>query len=484
MSAIFPEPTAKSAFGEQEVVQPTPFLQEMATFGISRAMNTTKTGTGSVTDVDSQKYNVESGTDSGGFSFIGTKDYIRYRAGQGLLLRFTAKFEAGVAGNRQLAGGITASNGICFGYDDTNQKFGILHRYDGVNESRSLTISTGASSGGNVDVTVDGSVYTIAITNSSANQNAKEIADYLNANAFLFDFDQVGNKVVMTALRSQAYVTTWAYDPLATGSSAAWATDVVGVDSTDDWYYQADGDWNGGADTSIYDWTKGNVFQIRLQYLGFGAISFYVEDPETGNFQLVHRIKWANAKDDTSFSDPAFRVGWSSSNVSGSTTNVTVQGASVAAFIDGDIKNTRQAYTVQNTITASTTETPVFTLKSGSQFSESLNTIVTQLGFGRAINESSKSVTIKIVKNATLTGDDYSYQDDGYSPILVDSSATSYTNGQVLEQFPIGPNTEAPFSLSDANITLTAGETITFTAELASGSGADFTVVQGYKDDF
>ena len=55
------------------------------------------------------------------------------------------------------------------------------------------------------------------------------------------------------------------------------------------WVYdKADG--SGGL--AAVDWTKGNVFAVQYQYLGFGNIRFSMEDRSTGAFVPVHDIKY------------------------------------------------------------------------------------------------------------------------------------------------------------------------------------------------
>lgn len=481
----------KSAFGELAVAEPTPTLQELAVFGISNAMNLTKSGTGSEAKSEGSLFHLESGTDVGGFSFVGSQKYLNYRSGQGLLFRFTAKFGAPAAGNRQLAGGITAANAICFGYNDTNQKFGILHRHGGVNESRILTIATASGSSGTVTVEVDGIGYPVELPGTSSKEaDAKAIADELNASAFLFQFDQVGDTVVMTALRSRPYVTAFTFtDTDTTGCAASWAVNAAGVAPTDTWYYMDDGaggtEWNmtTAARLATLNPQKGNVYQIRAQYLGFGAITLSLENPETGEFDPVHRIKYANANDVPSFTNPAFRIGWSCSNITGNS-NVTLQGASIAAYVEGEINNTRPSHTESRNVNSSQTETYIMTLKSGNQFGNYLNTVLSQIKDLIVVNSESRSAFLRVYKNATLTGANFSQAHDGDTPLLVDKSATGFTDGELLQTYGIARQSSLPLDVSKDNLTLIEGETLTFTCQLVGAAGDDFTLTVKWQDDY
>ena len=52
----------------------------------------------------------------------------------------------------------------------------------------------------------------------------------------------------------------------------------------------------------------GNVYQIRLPYLGFGTVEFSVMDPISGEFVVVHRIRWPNSKTAPSVQNPTFAM--------------------------------------------------------------------------------------------------------------------------------------------------------------------------------
>ncbi len=51
--------------------------------------------------------------------------------------------------------------------------------------------------------------------------------------------------------------------------------------------------------------TKGNVYKMQYQYLGFGQLRFFIEDQQTGGFILVHTIDYANRNTVPSFNQTA-----------------------------------------------------------------------------------------------------------------------------------------------------------------------------------
>jgi len=119
-----------SAFGTLETAELTPVIQGDFVYGLnSQLWNTgVVSGTGATVDTNVNRLRIQSGTVSTNYAYITSRRIIRYRAGQGTLIRFTPLFTTGVANNDQFWGvGTVASNaifdGYFFGYHGTS--FGI-----------------------------------------------------------------------------------------------------------------------------------------------------------------------------------------------------------------------------------------------------------------------------------------------------------------------------------------------------------------------
>lgn len=80
--------------------------------------------------------------------------------------------------------------------------------------------------------------------------------------------------------------------------------------------------------------TYGNVYKIQYQWTGFGAIQFYIENPMTGNFSLVHIIEYANANIITSLLNPTMQLMAQVVNA-GNTSNIQLKNPSFSGFIEG-----------------------------------------------------------------------------------------------------------------------------------------------------
>jgi len=88
----------------------------------------------------------------------------------------------------------------------------------------------------------------------------------------------------------------------------------------------------------VLDPQKGNVFQIAFQYLGFGNATFSVENPETGHFVDMHTIKNTNSRITPVLKNPNVSVLATSANIGG-TTSKKLKTASMAGFIEGEVRN-------------------------------------------------------------------------------------------------------------------------------------------------
>jgi hypothetical protein len=121
-----------------------------------------------------------------------------------------------------------------------------------------------------------------------------------------------------------------------------------------------------------FDPTKGNVYQIRYQWLGYGAIRYYIENPYTGILQLVHTIQYANSVVVPSTFIAVFPLHASVVN-SGNATNLTLLTASMGAYSEGPFNSIGARFSTGNRKTGITTETNIFTIRNKTSFQSKTN---------------------------------------------------------------------------------------------------------------
>lgn len=121
-----------SAFGTFETGELTPVIQSDFVYGLNNQVWNAGVvnGAGATVDVNGGRLRLQSGTANGGYAYITSRKIIKYRAGQGSVVRLTPIFTTGVANNIQIwgAGEVSANqplNGYFFGFNGT--VFGIFH---------------------------------------------------------------------------------------------------------------------------------------------------------------------------------------------------------------------------------------------------------------------------------------------------------------------------------------------------------------------
>ena len=400
---------SKTAFGELSVAQPTPIVQMAANYGLTGKAFTFTLGAGTAIAEDSL-FKVNTTASANSFASLLTNKQLIYRPGQGALGRLTAVFTEGVANSRQVAGLITATDSLAFGY--LNADFGVFYSHSGKVELQTLTVTTPSGGAENATVTVNGTGYTVPLTAGTVEHNAFEIAESLNSQVVGFEFTSNNSSVVSAPVVSGP--ATGAYAFTSGTAVAAWVQDVAGVATTDE--FTAQSSWNRDTSPTL-DPTLGNVYQIRFQYLGFGGISFYIENPVTTEFDLVHVIEYANSRIVPSVTNPSFRIGWAATNMA-NTSEVEVMGSSIGGFVEGTPILTEDPRSL---------EAEIIGLGTAAQLN--LITIRNRLVFGKQRNRapifaikvtgltgSAKGAILRVSKNATIAGDlDFQYVDNATS---------------------------------------------------------------------
>lgn len=423
----------KSAFDETLVAEPHPVVSMGFPYNINADLFISRTnGSGTVTQSGvSALVKTAAGTSS--FAQLLTKRTLKYNPGQGTMIRFAGFFDAGAANNTQFVGYGSINDGFAFGYSGT--AFGILRRYGGASETRTLTIATKSSHAENITITLNGVTKSVAVTNGAdTTVTANEIAaaNYAETGGG-WTTEAVGSTVIFRSYRSGALSGTYSLSG-ATSAVGTFAQTVVGVAATDS--FVASTSWNadkanGTAKLPSIDPTKGNVYQIRFEWLGYGCISYYIAEPTTGKFVLVHRIQYPNQANVTSINNPSLPFMIESVN----TTNNTAIGptiSSIGMFHEGPNNIRGVNRSIAASATGITTEKPVLTIRNKSVFQSKLNRIVVDTHDTTISTDGTKNVTIKIYKDATLVAASFTDIGTNVSPVAYDTAATSLTGGTLV----------------------------------------------------
>lgn len=480
----------RTAFDELHVAELTPIVQLQFPYNINtEQVDAHENNSGTVTQADNMAV-LQSGTDAIARAELHSLVPVKYNPGQGGLVRFTSIFTTGVADSSQFVGVGDMADGYFFGYNGSS--FGILKRRAGIPEIRVLIITAASQTAENITIELDGdSDATVAVTNQGADTaatrtgTANEIASH--------DFSNVGSgwgavaegaSIVFVSFDSVSH--SGAYSITASTAAGNYAQLVAGSAPAEDFVAQTswgsdvmDGTGNSGI---TLDSTKGNVYQISYQWLGFGQICFFIENPATGDFVLVHRIEYANANLVPSVDNPTLPLSAIVINT-GNTSNLTIKIGSMGGFIEGkepDLGLLKSASVA--TVAVAATELPLISIKNKFDYQGKRNRVRVRINVV-GISNDSKDIIVSAHLNPTLTAASFSDVSTNTSVMTVDTSATAISGGAEIFSVSLNKDESDNVSLKEYDFKLNPGDILTFTG-ISIAAGTTVTISVNWKELF
>lgn len=423
-------------FGSVHTENLTPVFQSDAVYGLNTGQVEYSSSLGGTITGSNSVFKISTGTTQYAQAQLQSRKRLRYRAGQGVVGRFTAIYSTPATSSYQVAGFGHAEDGLFFGYKDTD--FGILYSRKGVREVQTLTITVASSHSESVTVTLNGTAYTVAVTNSANIQRTVyEIASgtfagwkaYPQGATIVFVSDSVGNK-------------TGSFSLSGTSAAGTFAETKAGAAASETFIKQTD--WNGdkldgsGPSGVTLNPLKGNVFQVGIQYLGFGSFVFSVEVGHTGNnpdFVVVHTIDNPNSLTATSLGNPSFPFTMAVYSA-GSTTDISISVGSFAGFIEGAkvLQGNRFSYFASSTAATSADYRALFTILNPRYYGGRSNQAVINLLSVSAALKHTQPAVFYLIRNGTLAGNPNFATLSSISCSLWDTAATTvtWTSGEQL----------------------------------------------------
>ena len=482
----------KTAFGELSAAEPTPVVQLQFPYNINTDLvEKRENNLGSITQADGMAV-MQSGASTNSAAHMLSRVPVKYNPGQGALVRFTALFSTGVDGSVQVAGIGEVGDGLFFGCNGPT--FSILRRAKGVPEIQTLTISAGAgSASGNITINLDGVSKVVAVVQTdTAREVAVKIADADFSDTGLGWSATVNNATIIFKAwsdgnKSGAFTLDDSAD--TTGAAGTFAETVPGVSTTNEWIAQAD--WNvdtfdgNGPSGVTLDPTKGNVYEIKFQWLGFGLLTFSIEDPDDGDYHVVHRIAYANANTGPSLQNPTLPLHIMSKN-NGNATNLTIKTSSMAGFVGGKNAALSVLNSRSNNITGlATTELPILSVKNKIVYQSTLNRVAIKPEFISLATEGNKPTIFRIRLNPVLTGPvAFADVDAATSVVATDIAATGVSGGRILLTTVLGKTSSEIINFHELDKQLEPGEVLCITAEATSGSAQEATASATWNELF
>lgn len=234
--------------------------------------------------------------------------------------------------------------------------------------------------------------------------------------------------------------------------------------------------WNGdkldgtGSSGVVLDPTKGNVYAIEFQWLGFGTIDFFIETP-TGTFVLVHRIQYPNSDTNPRIFNPTLPLMAQVANTTNAT-NMTLQTSSGMGLVEGDPD---AALITRNSANSSKTgisaENSIVTIRNNTTFQGKTNRVRIILDFSSVSVDGTQPAQVRLVKNATLGGTPaFTDVNPNASVVAFDTAGTTVTGGTSILSYQLQRTDSSQLFLSSLSITLNPGETLTVAVSSTSNT--------------
>lgn len=472
-----------SAFGEMSVAQVTPTAQGTFVNTINPVTFVTgATGLGAAVSHFSGTAVLTSGQSLSGSAFLRLNRNLKYQPGQGAMARITCIFGSSATGNTMLAGVGNAESGFYFGY--RNADFGIVKLDGGFKEVRTLTVTVGVATTTNVTITLDGNPITVAIAGGSNTfQTAHEISkqDYTQVGSG-WEAESYENTVVFFSRRTGS--ANGVYSATGTGLTATFARTVAGVGQTADFTSQSN--WNvdkldgTGPSQFTLNPQKGNVYEIKYQYLGFGNTFFSVEDSRTGKFVPCHEFINANSRMTPVVRDPNGAARWQVANTN-TTSQCHLTGVSAATFVEGmEVMNLSPNFAATGSLSGITAEKPILTIRSDRfGFGKTLNSDIHlyDISAGTVIGGAATRVgVVRVYKNLRITGPvNFTKRSATASICSFDTEATGFTAGTgfFIKSYTVSTGTPVLDKMFEENIELSQGDTLTITVSATDSAAFD-----------
>ena len=447
-------------------------VQIDATSGIRSVIHEIFTDTGgSVTmksDHGGREFECATGTSIGGFGLLRSIVAVRYHPGQGVTMMWTARFSPPVALLAQRAGGIAVGCELSFGHDGTNG-FGVLYRTAGRLEIRLLTLTGAAGGSETATVTLNSVAITVDLTSGTEAHNAFQIAsdpDFLTNGWSAF---QNESTVIFIARAVGPMAGSYSFSSAtATGTITQVNAGTVVVDT---WVYQASWDNPTPFGVEALNPLNGNVYRADFGYLGYALIKYSVMDPDTGEFILVHTIKYPNRNQVPNIDSPSFKIGWFAASL-GSTTDASVFGASAVGQTEGkQAPNTEVGFSTFNTKNVGVTLTNVLSIRSRAEINSFINFSELVLHVLSIAVDGTKPAVLEVWINAALGGEpNWQYINQTNSNAEFDTAGTTVSGGVLILTLVVGKTGNELINVADFTQLISREETITVAVQATSGT--------------
>jgi hypothetical protein len=216
------------------------------------------------------------------------------------------------------------------------------------------------------------------------------------------------------------------------------------------------------------------VVQIKYPFLGYGNITFWVQDQATSRWVLCHTIKYTNSSASLQLANPSLYFYGQVLNA-GNTSNITSYCGSVGFFLCGERKFiSSPKWATDNAKSGITAETNLFSIRNATTYNGVPNRALIRLNSLSLASTANNGVAVlRFRRGATLggvpsytpidgaTADNGVTITSGNSISSVDTAGTTATGGTYFFAVNVGSPGGTPFDLTPYELFVAPGEILT-----------------------
>lgn len=472
-----------SAFGEPYAVSIVPVIQLDAIYGFDNLQMQQYSGGGGSVSYPDSTFVCSTSSTIGSYAVVRSRRFIRYRPGQGVVARSAAMFSTPAALTTQRWGIHNQAEGYSFGYNGT--EFGILQARGG--RPHIQTFSLGSYTGAqDFTFVLNGATTVVAI---SADQTTAGVCSQIARTAFPgWIVEASDSQVVFLSEQVAPLNGAFSFAHSGTASHTFVAT-ATGITSTNTWTKQTD--WNidpcdgTGESTINLNWQNFNVFQIQMQWLGAGAVTFSIQNPSTGQMMPIHRQLWSNNNTTLHVHNPNFKI-TCVANSAGGTTPVTLTVGSWMGAVEGTYESIfypRSRGVIKKNLAQDLVH-HLITIRNPVVEAGKINTREIRVqDISASVDSTDPVVIYMFIESPLATGNHiWNPLPDAISDYSTETGTISLTTNTAVAGFTIGVDGQGQFDLTRYNIKLPPGMSVTMASYSESSVAKISTNIVWAKD--
>lgn len=448
-----------SAFGEPYAISIVPVIQLDAIYGFDALQMQQYSGSGGAVTYPNSTFRCSTSSTAGSYAVVRSRRFIRYRPGQGAMARAAVMYGTPASDTVQRWGMHNQEQGYSFGYNGT--QFGILHSYGGKAHIETFTLASYSGLAQNFTFVLNGVSYVVAIT--AGQSTAGVCAQIARATFAGWSVEATDSQVIFLSDAVAPQSGTFSFTASGTASGTLTQT-RAGVTPTNSWTYQTD--WNidpcdGTGESTVHiDWSKFNVLQIQMQWLGAGAVTFSIQNPNSGQMMPIHRQLWSNYQTTLHLEDPNLKITCAAYSL-GSTTPVTLTIGSWMGAVEGTYESVyypRSRGVIKKTLTQDVVH-HLISIKNPIVEGGKINTREIRIqDISAAVDSTDPVIFYFFIETALTTGNHiWNPLPNAISDYSIETGTFSLTTDTAIAGFTVGVDGSGQFDLTRYNVKLAPG---------------------------